>query len=151
MAPTSEEMAQSLEALGHRLTEPRRLLLDLLAGRRSHFTADEIWQEGRRQGLFTGRATVFRTLELLAQVGLLDRIHGEDGSRRYAVCEAGHHHHLVCKACGAVVPLGKCVVAPHLQALAREFNFQIEGHHLEFYGRCEQCRTTPADWQKSPD
>ncbi len=141
--PTSDEMIGRLEALGHRLTEPRRLLIGLLVTREGRFTADEIWQEGRRQGLSTGRATVFRTLELLAQAGLLERIHGDDGSRRYAVCEAGHHHHFLCTVCGAVVPLDGCVVGPQLQALARDFNFQVEGHHLEFYGRCQRCRTDP--------
>jgi len=140
VARTSEEMIERLEAMGHRLTEPRRQLICLLASRRSHFTADELWQEGRRQGLSTGRATVFRTLELLAQAGLLDRIHAEDGSRRYAVCAAGHHHHFVCTACGAVVALSGCGLGPQLQALSRDFNFQVEGHHLEFYGRCERCR-----------
>jgi Fur family ferric uptake transcriptional regulator len=78
---------------------------------------------------------------LLAQVGLLDRIRGEDGSRRYAVCEAErHHHHFVCTICGAVVVLDGCALESQVQALSRQHNFEVEGHHLELYGRCERCR-----------
>lgn len=142
--PTREEIIERLEEEGHRLTEPRRLIVDLLAEHRGHFTADELWQEGRRQGLSTGRATVFRTLELLAQLGLVDRIQARDGLRRYAVCKSGHHHHLVCTSCGAVVALDGCIVGPQVQALSHQFDFLVEGHHLEFFGQCAQCRQSPS-------
>ncbi len=138
--PASQEMIARIEAHGHRLTEARRLVIDLLAMRRSPFTADELWREGRGLGLSTGRATIFRTLELLAGLGLLDRIHGEDGCHRYAVCGIGHHHHFVCSACGTVISLDGCGLGPQVQALARDLNLEIEGHHLEFFGRCDRCR-----------
>ena len=137
---TSNEIIGGLEALGYRVTEPRRRLIELLGAHRGHFSADEFHREAQASGLTTGRATVFRTLDLLAQNNLIERVPGEESSRRYAVCSAGHHHHLVCTTCDTVVAFDECLLEGQARAISRAFNFEVAGHRLEFYGRCGRCR-----------
>ena len=90
-----------------------------------------------------GRATVFRTLDLLVDLGALSRIHGiEAGVRcvRYTPCAPAHHHHLVCQACGRVDELGAKAVERQIAAAARDRGFQLIGHTVEIVGICPECR-----------
>jgi len=89
-----------------------------------------------------GRATVFRTLDLLANHGFLDRLHLPDGRHAYVLASAvdRHHHHLICSDCGNVIEFEVCSVEPMLTQLSRETNFAISGHVLEVFGVCADCR-----------
>jgi Fur family ferric uptake transcriptional regulator len=87
-----------------------------------------------------GRATVFRTIDLLADMRILHRLHGE-GCHAYTACTPGHHHHLVCSTCGRVETVDVCGLEEMMRTLSQATNFAIEEHHLEFSGRCADCRT----------
>lgn len=106
------------------------------------FTADELLQQLQDAGPGVGRATVFRTLDLLAQNAVLDRLHRPDGCHSYVVATPGnqHHHHLICSACGAVVQFEECTVEPLLAALSDRTQFSISGHWLEVFGLCVACQ-----------
>src|SRR3989304_3281786 len=67
-----------------------------------------------------------------------------DGSLHYRVSRRGHHHHLVCVSCGNVQDLDECVVGDLVRELAASTEYEIEGHWLEFYGRCATCRSPVA-------
>ena len=101
--------------------------------------------EGANQGIEmvyipdAGRATVYRTLELLASVDVLTRILQADGHPAYVVGEPGHRHHLVCSTCGTTVAFTACPVDQIVAELKDSTRFDIVGHHLEVFGICPDC------------
>ncbi len=134
------EIIDRLAQQGHRPTTPRQAIIKLVAPRTDHFSAQEVWDEvrGRYRGI--GRATVFRTLDLLAELGVLNRIHTGDGCHRYTVCDTTHHHHLMCVECGNVTSLEATDVEQQIRRMAGEAGFELLTHHLELVGRCASCR-----------
>ncbi len=139
MAERSERMARVLNERGYSVTPGRRTIVEAVADREMVFTSNDVerWVNDRDPSI--GRATVFRTLELLAEIGLLGRVHGDNGCHGYTVCETGHHHHLVCTECGRVIPAEGCNVYDEVRRVAERYGFQVEGHRLEFMGRCREC------------
>lgn len=121
---------------GHRITEPRRALLTSMQAMGDHFTAE---------GLATaspgvGRATVFRTLKLLQEVGTVCQVVLDDGTLQYRLTPGGHHHHIVCSRCGAVNDFASCDIQGLLTEIAARTGYAIDAHRLEVYGRCAGCR-----------
>ncbi len=90
-----------------------------------------------------GRATVFRTVKLLQESGALCRLVLEDGGIRYQLSAGGHHHHLVCSRCGAVTEFDDPTLDALILTTARHQRFQLDGHSLELYGTCANCRPSP--------
>jgi Fur family ferric uptake transcriptional regulator len=134
-------IGQRLEEQGYRITPSRLAVVEAALEHSGHFSVDDILS--RLPGV--GRATVFRTMKLLSQMGILCRILLEDGSLRYRVSHRrDHHHHLVCVSCGGVEELDACIAAGAIDDLARSTGYDIEGHWLEFYGRCGPCRSGQA-------
>lgn len=138
-----EQTLGILQESGHRLTGPRRKLVEAIHETDRAFTADELLQQLSAENAGVGRATVFRTLDLLVQHGVLDRLHRPDGCHTYvrSVVSDRHHHHLICSDCGVVVQFEECTVAPLLEQLSQQTNFSISGHWLEVFGTCSSCRT----------
>ena len=138
----SERTLRILQDAGYRLTGPRRAVVDAIQRTDRAFTAEELLQQLTADHTGVGRATVFRTLDLLVQNGILDRLHQPDGCHSYLLCGVSdrHHHHLICSQCGAVVEFEDCGVQPLLEELGRRTNYQISGHWLEVFGQCEVCR-----------
>jgi Fur family transcriptional regulator, ferric uptake regulator len=135
----ASDILERLAEEGHRLTGPRQALVQLLADRDHLFTAQEAWEQVQATGLQVGRATVFRTLDLLAELGALDRVHEGDGCHRYILCAPAHHHHLMCTECGRVQPFAAPEVEAIIRHVAQEANFEPLTHHLELVGRCGDC------------
>lgn len=137
-----ERTLRILQDAGYRLTGPRRAVVEEIQRTERAFTADELLQRLTVDDTGVGRATVFRTLDLLVQRGVLDRLHQPDGCHSYLLCGVSdrHHHHLICSDCGAVVEFEDCSVQPLLDELSRRTNFQINGHWLEVFGQCSVCR-----------
>jgi Fur family ferric uptake transcriptional regulator len=120
-----------------RLTPQRRALLDLIAERDGSFTAADLFQAARRRNPDLGFATVYRTVDLLRRTGSVRPLAG-DARPAYVRCEPGHHHHLVCLACGAVEETELCG-APSSRELQRRHGFRAIGHELDIYGTCARC------------
>jgi Fur family ferric uptake transcriptional regulator len=131
-----ERISLQLEARSHRVTPARRAVIAAVLAQESHFTADDLVTRCRG----TGRATVFRTLKVLTDLGVICRVLMEDGRMHYLVSERGHHHHLVCTGCGKVQDLDACAITDFVSDLSRSTGYQVEGHWLELYGRCSACR-----------
>jgi len=125
---------------GHRLTTPRQAIIKMVAPRQDHFSAQEVWDDVRTNYSGIGRATVFRTLDLLTELGVLNRIHTGDGCHRYTVCDTRHHHHLMCVECGTVLSLDAAGIESKIREMAAEAGFDLLTHHLELVGRCAECR-----------
>ena len=129
-----------------RLTPQRLAVLDTITRSRGHLTPTALYQRVSGEYPGIGRVTIYRTLDLLTRLGLLCRIHEKGDSRSYLMRRPdGHHHHLVCSGCGTVIDLTECDLGTFEKTLSRMTNFKIEGHLLEFHGRCLNCReTTPS-------
>jgi Fur family transcriptional regulator, ferric uptake regulator len=125
---------------GGRITRPRRIVVEAALSFGHFFTATEIETEVLRAHPDVGRATIFRTLESLTQVGVLAHV---SGGRKggYTVChDDDHHHHLVCLRCRLVVELPGCQLDEQMERLSATTAFRVYGHHLEYYGLCANCQ-----------
>jgi Fur family ferric uptake transcriptional regulator len=127
-----------LEEQGYRLTATRTAIAEAIAGRAGQFTARDLVEALEPRGI--GRATVFRALDLLVQMGLLERLHGDLSCHSYTYCAPEHHHHLVCTSCGEITSVTAGPVERELRNLARQANFRPETHHIEIYGQCQACQ-----------
>ena len=136
--PMQAEIAEKLHEQGFRSTGPRRAVLEAAQRHPGRFTAEEIFVELRPSGV--GRATVFRTLDLLAEMGLLERIHSDKHCSSYTVCGPEHHHHLVCVSCAEVVEITAGTAERAVRAIARESGYELESHLLEIRGVCRRCQ-----------
>jgi len=137
----ASKVLEQLDDQGRRRTSPRARVIAAALRRSQPFTAQELVRELARRGI--GRATVFRTLDLLVSLDVLSRIHGiEQGSRciRYTACAPSHHHHLVCRSCGRVDEIRASGLEQRIEALARARGFEPLGHGLEVQGLCADCR-----------
>jgi len=100
-----------------------------------------VLEKGRAIYPALGRATVYRTLELLAKLGIIRPSYSSDGCLYFIRIGKGHHH-FVCSRCGAVIEIeGECCWAEVAQSFAQRFGFEVTGHLLELYGLCENCRS----------
>ena len=136
-----ESVLQRLQEQRYRITPSRLMVVKAVLERSGHFSVDDILTKAPT----VGRATVFRTMKLLSEVGVLCRVLLEDGTLRYRVSRRqDHHHHLVCMSCASVQELDACIDPQLLDDLARSTGYEIEGHWLEFFGRCAPCRRKEA-------
>jgi Fur family ferric uptake transcriptional regulator len=131
--------AITLKEKGLRLTPQRRLILDIIHDSGEHVTADEIldYVQSRAPGI--NKSTVYRTLELLEELGCVFK--SELGDRFiYHHAEEGHHHHLMCKACGKNMDCREAIFLPVERLLDKEYGFQVDFKHMVIYGLCDDCR-----------
>ncbi len=112
----------------------------VLEGERGHqLTAQEVHRRAETHRPGIGLATVYRTLSVLAADGIVDVVSTEEREAAYRLCSAGHHHHLVCSDCGAVIEIGDCDIGAVERALAKRYRFRITQHALSFKGLCAAC------------
>jgi Fur family ferric uptake transcriptional regulator len=136
-----ESIVRQLQEQKYRITPSRLAVVEAALDRSGHFSVDDIVS----QVPGVGRATVFRTMKLLSEMGIVCRVLVEDGSLRYRLSQRhDHHHHLVCVSCASVQELDACIDPEVLDELARSTGYEIEGHWLEFFGRCTACRKSEA-------
>jgi len=139
-ASEATEIIDRIAKRGHRLTSPRQTIVELVAPRRDSFSAQEVWDEVQNTHRGIGRATVFRTLDLLVELGVLNHVHVGEGCHRYVVCETRHHHHLMCVDCGTVTAIEADSIETQIRRLSVDEGFELLTHHLELIGRCAICR-----------
>lgn len=137
-----DEVQQVLSAHGYRLTQPRGAIVDAVLRHSRPFSAEQLVAElaNTEAGHNIGRATVYRTLEVLAAIDVLTRIVQPDGRPTYICGTPGHRHHLLCERCGTTVTFTACPVDNLVQQLSRNTDFEIHDHVLEVFGVCPTCR-----------
>ncbi|RMG92326.1 MAG: transcriptional repressor [Chloroflexi bacterium] len=133
-----------LQQHGYRLTTARRVILEALLASGGHITADGLVEVVRQQSPGIGRMTVYRTLEILSELGLIRPVYQGTGAAHYILMENGHHHHLVCSGCDRVIEFDECVLEEMGRLISGRFDFQIQGHVVEFFGLCADCRRVSA-------
>jgi Fur family ferric uptake transcriptional regulator len=144
-----KEAKPDLKGKSSRWTFARQIVFDFLKHSSTHLSAKEIYNALHRSYPGIGLATIYRTLELLLQLGLIRKINAGDGQSRYELKAqnlAGHHHHLICLGCGRIIDYQDFaekelqLVKKTEKVLAQKYNFLIKDHNIEFFGLCEKCR-----------
>ena len=132
--------AARLQAHGHRLTAPRQTIIAALHDAGRYCTAQQLYE--RLRGRSVGLASVYRTLELLADLGLASKRAEDGGEASYLYCSPTHHHHVICTGCGVVreIDADFCPAPTVIAAVEAATDFRIEQHTLDFHGRCAACR-----------
>ena len=123
-----------------RLTRQRQAVADVLESFDEFRSAKEIHAVLRERGNTIGLATVYRTLQLLAEHDEVDVIRSTEGEAGYRRCSDTHHHHLVCRSCGATVEVEGPAVERWTRAIADEHGYDEVSHTLEIFGLCPRCR-----------
>ncbi|HTY22308.1 MAG TPA: Fur family transcriptional regulator [Desulfomonilaceae bacterium] len=139
----TEKIRAAFAENGRRRTQPRNRIatrLAELAASGQDFSVEDLWHDLQQYDPRLGRATVFRAVEMLVNMGLLNRIEFSDGSHTYRACGDSHHHHLTCKKCHRVVDVDVCIPDAQLVEIGERTDFEIEGHSLVLFGVCADCR-----------
>lgn len=140
MRYTKGRVASILRGQGYRLTNQRRAVLDTISVSHEHLTPFAIYERVHQAHPEVGLVTIYRTLDLLADLGLICEVNTENGRSYLMRRPEGHHHHLICSDCGSVVDFADCNISELEKRLMAETGFKIQEHRLEFYGNCPECR-----------
>ena len=135
-----ETLAAQLRAHGHKLTRPRRAILQALAEAAKPLSPAELQARARAFDAELGLVTVYRTLEIMEELGLVRPVHLADDCHGYALATPGHTHHVVCQRCHAVVEIVGCDLGVFLERVAHRTGYTITGHWLEIAGLCSDCQ-----------
>ncbi len=137
-ADLGKGLQAQLRARGYRLTPQRQLVLEAV-GSLGHGTPEEIVSTVRETATGVNISTVYRTLELLEELGLVRHTHLGHGAPTYSVSSDDDHVHLVCRDCGAIDEAPPEVVGPVVEALATIRGFTVDVGHFSVFGRCATC------------
>lgn len=140
MRLSQRRIASALREHGYKVTPQRRVVIGAIAASPDHLTPADLYRQLRRNHPGIGLTTIYRTLEILARLELICQLHAGGNCRSYTISAPEHHHHIICSGCGEVVDFSGYDISPLEQRLTRETGFEIEGHLLEFIGRCQNCR-----------
>ncbi|MGL4730480.1 MAG: Fur family transcriptional regulator [Clostridium sp.] len=138
-----DDLKEVLKEKGYKLTPQRRAILTgIINSEGSHLTAEELYDLVKSECPDIGLATVYRTVQLLEDMGVVCKLDLDDGRSRYELCqgEDNHqHHHLICSACGRVIEVQGDLLDEIEEVIEDKYKFKIENHSLKFYGICEAC------------
>ena len=134
----AQDWHAELRARGYRLTPQRQLVLEAVSSL-GHATPEAITEQVHRTAQGVNISTVYRTLELLEELGLVTHTHLGHGAATYHAAEDADHVHLVCRACGGITEVAPSVVDPVVEQLARESGFEVDVEHFAVFGRCRSC------------
>lgn len=132
-----------LKEKGYKLTNQRMHVFGvLLENEGRHLNSQEIYEHVRRKYPEIGVATVYRTLALLEEMGLIYGVDFEDGFQRYEIAKADEehrHHHLICLECGSIREVQEDLLGELEERIYQQNKFKVKNHRVKFYGYCEQC------------
>lgn len=137
-------LKDELKCKGYKLTPQRRAIVDaIIDSEGKHLTAEEIYDEVKKNCPEIGLATVYRTILLLEDIGIVSRLHLNDGCSRYELVhsnETHRHHHLVCNECNGVIEVQDDLLEELEEDIESKYEFKILDHALKFYGICSDCQ-----------
>jgi Fur family ferric uptake transcriptional regulator len=139
-----EKIKQQLQSQGYKLTPQREATVRvLLENEEDHLSAEDVFMLVKDKTPEIGLATVYRTLELLSELHVVEKINFGDGVARYDLrteSNKHHHHHLICVQCGAMDEIMEDWLGPLEERLEKEYGFAVMDHRLDFHGICHRCR-----------
>ncbi|ADL68780.1 Fur family transcriptional regulator [Thermoanaerobacterium thermosaccharolyticum] len=138
-----DDIKESLKQKGFKLTTQRRAILDvIIENREKHLSSEEIYELVKEKYPEIGLATVYRTLQLFDELGVIYKLNFDDGRSRYELYhnEDHQHHHLICLKCGSVIEMEGDLLENLEEAIENTKNFQIVDHNVKFFGYCSKCK-----------
>lgn len=144
LSPNEEQkLKNDLKQKGYKLTLQRRAILDIIVkSEGKHLTAEELYDEVKKECPEIGLATVYRTLQLLEEMKILSKLDIGDGSSRYELIhedENHQHHHLICNNCGKVIEVKGDLLESLEHNIEEKYDFKVLNHSVKFYGLCSEC------------
>lgn len=132
-----------LERAGYRSGAARLAVVDLLARQQCCLTAREISDQLRQDGTTVGIASVYRALEALDDLRLVQRLDAGEGVARFEAADPSgeHHHHVVCDRCGTVAPFEDAALERAIERVAARLDYEVAGHDVVLHGTCAECRS----------
>ena len=141
MENESEVLRKHLQGHSLKLTRQRKVILDALLTLPRHVSAEELYAASIKKNSSIGLATIYRTLHLLCEAGLVQGREFGDGQSRYELAYNHHHHdHLVCIHCGKIIEFENMDIEYLQEQVAKKHSFKIQRHKLELYGECKECQ-----------
>ena len=143
MSKSFEDICLELKNREYKLTPQRQVILRVFMNNRgSHLSAEDVYSMVKRHNPDVGLATVYRTLDLLADLEVLQKMDFGDGKARFELndTEAHHHHHLICLNCGKVEEFDADLLERLEASIEEKTGFEIINHRLKFFGYCTDCK-----------
>jgi len=135
-----EQLSGYLAGQGLRSTSQRDAILKTFVEAGQHLSADELYAQVKKKHPAIGYATIYRTLKLLAEAGLVEELRFEDGLTRFEYKSTdAHHDHMICTRCGAIIEFENARIEALQHDVARKKGFRVRSHKLELYGLCAAC------------
>lgn len=139
--PVEISIAKSLKEGGKKLTKARKAILAVLEQNALPITAADVHACLIKEQVAVDLVTVYRNLAMLQELGLVNAVGFQEGQMRYEVRHGrAHHHHIQCRGCGKIIDLMLCPLKKMTKRIEEQTRFSVEGHALEFFGRCPQCQ-----------
>jgi Fur family ferric uptake transcriptional regulator len=149
MVYTEKRIEHELRKNGYKITSQRRVIISAIIDSHEHLTPAALHERVLRENPSVGLVTIYRTIEILTELGFICEMHAGGSCRSYLMRRPSeHHHHLICSDCGKVIDFTDCDLGKLQRRLATETSFKINGHLLEFLGQCRQCRRAVANTNK---
>jgi len=148
MTSTPAGVPASLREQHRKLTRPRQAVLDILTQVNQHLTPSQVYRKAKLKYPRLGLTTVYRTLDLLVELGYLQRVHLEAGCHSYAIAESAHGHHLVCSTCGRSEVFSECEIDSMVKTMQTKTGYRIDQHMLELMGLCPSCQKKEKERRK---
>lgn len=139
MGDLVKQSERQLRKVGKRLTPQRRLILDILSEAGAHLDAQAIYERARSQEARLSLATVYRTLSILKETGLVHELHLDDEHHHYELAGKQEHSHLVCLGCGCVIEVDNAAFFEAAMAVGQAHDFEIASAQVELTGYCREC------------
>ena len=140
---TQASMPQALRQAGYRLTKPRLAVLQVLKENNAGLNPEEVYRQGKAICPSLGLVTVYRTLELLAELGLVRRVHSAQRCHSYATAGI-ERHYLICQTCHRVIEFPCDGLHDLIEDVRRRTGYAITEHLLEVSGLCPECQAEPS-------
>ena len=141
MKSVQEVFASYLSDKNLKMTPQRRLILDTLLKQGEHLSSEELYAKVKKRDKSVGQATVYRTLKLLSESGLVEPLDFADGLTRYELSYGEEHHdHLICEKCGKNIEILDDTIEKRQVQIAKEEGFTLLRHKMYLYGICPDCR-----------
>jgi len=137
---TLDTLNTQLSEQGYKLTRQRKAVVEVVTQAHTRLSAADVFAQAQRVCPDLGLTTVYRTLEILEQMGVIRRVHLEDGCEGFAPATAEHGHHLICSRCQETIEFEDCNLASLLKRVSEQTGFTIEQHWLELVGVCPKCQ-----------
>ena len=132
---------QKLKGNGHRITRQRRVIVEILVSIDRALKPIEVYDLSRKSFPNLGLVTVYRTLENLEELGLLQKVHQPQGCNKYIKSAYGHQHLLICTSCNKAVYFDGFNLTQQFEKVSDELGFRIDDHWLQLFGICSQCQS----------